>query len=104
MDQLLSYQKKNSSVRSKVSILAEKTLNLSRGKFDMITDFLVIIDSVRSNRRFVVFGTTHKPSLLDPALRRPGRFDATLSLSVQPNFFNRFEIFQMNKNNAFFQK
>lgn len=100
MDQILSYQKESSSVRSKVSILAEKTLNLSRGKFDMITDFLVLIDSVRSNRGFVVFGTTHKPSLLDPALRRPGRFDETLSLSVHANFLNRFEIFQMNLKNT----
>ena len=96
VDQILSYQKESSSVRAKVSVLAEKTLNLSRGKFDMITDLLVIIDSVRSNRGFVVFGTTHKPSLLDPALRRPGRFDETLSLSIHPNFLNRFEIFKMN--------
>jgi SpoVK/Ycf46/Vps4 family AAA+-type ATPase len=100
VDQILSYQKESSSVRAKVAVFAEKTLNLSRGKFDMITDFLVLLDSVRSNRGFVVFGTTHKPSVLDPALRRPGRFDETLSLSVQPNFLNRFEIFQMNFENS----
>ena len=58
----------------------------------MITDLLVIIDSVRSNRGFVVFATTHLPSLLDPALRRPGRFDETIALAQSPNFLNRFEI------------
>jgi SpoVK/Ycf46/Vps4 family AAA+-type ATPase len=99
-DQILLYQKESSSIRAKIAVLAEKTLNLSRGKFDMITDFLVIIDSVRSNRGFVVFGTTHKPSFLDPALRRPGRFDETLSLSRTPNFLNRFEIFKMNLENS----
>lgn len=99
-DQILLYQKENSSIRAKIAVLAEKTMNLSRGKFDMITDFLVIIDSVRSNRGFVVFGTTHKPSMLDPALRRPGRFDETLSLSRTPNFLNRFEIFKMNFENS----
>ena len=99
-DQILLYQKESSSIRAKIAVLAEKTLNLSRGKFDMITDFLVIIDSVRSNRGFVVFGTTHKPSSLDPALRRPGRFDETLSLSRTPNFLNRFEIFKMNLENS----
>ena len=99
-DQILLYQKESSSIRAKIAVLADKTLNLSRGKFDMITDFLVIIDSVRSNRGFVVFGTTHKPSSLDPALRRPGRFDETLSLSRTPNFLNRFEIFKMNLENS----
>jgi SpoVK/Ycf46/Vps4 family AAA+-type ATPase len=99
-DQILLYQKESSSIRAKIALLAEKTMNLSRGKFDMITDFLVILDSVRSNRGFVVFGTTHKPSSLDPALRRPGRFDETLSLSRNPNFLNRFEIFKMNLENS----
>jgi SpoVK/Ycf46/Vps4 family AAA+-type ATPase len=101
-DQMLLYQKESSSIRAKIATLADKTMNLSRGKFDMITDFLVIIDSVRSNRGFVVFGTTHKPSSLDPALRRPGRFDETLSLSRNPTFLNRFEIFKMNLENSVF--
>jgi SpoVK/Ycf46/Vps4 family AAA+-type ATPase len=99
-DQILLSQKETSSIRAKIAVLAEKTMNLSRGKFDMITDLLVIIDSVRSNRGFVVFGTTHKPSSLDPALRRPGRFDETFSLSCTPNFRNRFEILKMNFENS----
>lgn len=99
-DQLVSYQKESSSVRAKVALLADITMNLSRGKLDMITDLLVIIDSVRSNRGFVVFATTHLPSLLDPALRRPGRFDETISLAQSPNFLNRFEIFKTNFQNS----
>ncbi len=99
-DQMISYQKENSSVRAKVAVLADITMNLSRGKFDMITDLLVIIDSVRSNRGFVVFATTHLPSLLDPALRRPGRFDETISLAQSPNFLNRFEILKMHFENS----
>eukprot|EP00879_Flechtneria_rotunda_P000025 GHRR01000040.1.p1 GENE.GHRR01000040.1~~GHRR01000040.1.p1 ORF type:complete len:4009 (+),score=-479.29 GHRR01000040.1:2478-14504(+) len=95
-DQIISYEKESHSVRAKVASLAHMTMNLSRGKFDMITDLLVIIDNVRSNRGFVVFATTHVPSLLDPALRRPGRFDETLTLSQSPNFMNRFEILKMN--------
>eukprot|EP00882_Tetradesmus_deserticola_P000019 GHRQ01000020.1.p1 GENE.GHRQ01000020.1~~GHRQ01000020.1.p1 ORF type:complete len:3641 (+),score=1421.03 GHRQ01000020.1:8842-19764(+) len=99
-DQMISYQKENSSVRAKVAVLADITMNLSRGKLDMITDLLVIIDSVRSNRGFVVFATTHLPSLLDPALRRPGRFDETISLAQSPNFLNRFEILKKNLENS----
>jgi SpoVK/Ycf46/Vps4 family AAA+-type ATPase len=99
-DQMISYQKENSSVRAKVAVLADITMNLSRGKLDMITDLLVIIDSVRSNRGFVVFATTHLPSLLDPALRRPGRFDETISFAQSPNFLNRFEILKKNLENS----
>nr|YP_009492313.1 cell division protein [Stauridium tetras]AWI68948.1 cell division protein [Stauridium tetras] len=83
------------SVRVKVAILADMTLrNFSYNK-DMITDLLVIIDGVRSNRGFVVFATTHLPSILDPALRRPGRFDETISLPLLPNLTNRWSLFQM---------
>lgn len=91
-DQMMLLSKSHYSVRVKVALLAESAMvNLSM-KLDMITDLLVIIDSVRSNRGFVVFGTTHVPSLLDPALRRPGRFDETLALPVLPNLSTRFEI------------
>lgn len=99
-DQLLSSQKESSFVRSKVTTLAEMAQSSSRKKFDMITDLLVILDSVRSNRGFVVFATTHLPSLLDPALRRPGRFDEILSLAQTPNFFTRFEILKSSFNSA----
>ena len=68
------------SIRAKVSMLAELSLSNISAKLDMITDLLVIIDSVRSNKGFVVFATTNMPHVLDPALRRPGRFDETICL------------------------
>ena len=91
------------SIRAKVAILADMTLRNFSVKLDMITDLLVIIDSVRSNRGFVVFATTHLPSVLDPALRRPGRFDETISLPLIPNLMNRWSLFQMNFNGTAFQ-
>ena len=93
-DQYILISKTNSSVRVKVALLAELAMTNLSMKLDMITDLLVIVDSVRSNRGFVVFGTTHVPSLLDPALRRPGRFDETISLPLLPNLMTRFEIFK----------
>jgi hypothetical protein len=68
------------SIRAKVAMLAERALSNSGAKLDMITDLLVIIDSVRSNKGFVVFATTDVPHVLDPALRRPGRLDETICL------------------------
>lgn len=93
-DQFMLISKSQYSVRVKVALLAETAMTNLSLKLDMITDLLVIIDSVRSNRGFVVFATTHLPALLDPALRRPGRFDETLSLPLLPNLMTRFEIFK----------
>jgi len=93
----------NNNIRVKVAILADMTLRNFSVKLDMITDLLVIIDSVRSNRGFVVFATTHLPSILDPALRRPGRFDETISLPLLPNLMNRWSLFKMHFNATAFQ-
>jgi hypothetical protein len=70
------------SVRAKVALLADMAISSLSVKLDMITDLLVIIDSVKGNRGFVVFATTHIPFVLDPALRRPGRFDETINFSL----------------------
>nr|BBE24833.1 ATP-dependent zinc metalloprotease FtsH [Raphidocelis subcapitata] len=94
-DQLMLLSKTSYSIRVKVAMLAELSMTNLSMKLDMITDLLVIIDSVRSNRGFVVFATTHLPALLDPALRRPGRLDETISLPILPNLMSRFEIFKL---------
>ena len=89
-EQLSLISKYNYSVRVKVALLAESLLSNISTKLDMITDLLVIIDSVKGNRGFIVFATTHLPSLLDPALRRPGRFDETISLPLIPKIYSRW--------------
>nr|AXZ97177.1 cell division protein FTSH [Eudorina sp. NIES-3984] len=84
-EQLSTKPRASYSVRAKVALLAELSLSNMSAKLDMITDLLVIIDSVRSNKGFVVFATTNFPHILDPALRRPGRLDETICL---PDFSN----------------
>ena len=95
-DQMLLLPKVTYSVRVKVAMLADIAISNLSVKLDMITDLLVIIDSVRSNRGFVVFATTHVPYMLDPALRRPGRLDETISLPLLPNLVSRLEILKTN--------
>lgn len=95
-DQFILISKSNYSIRTKIALLAEIAMNSLTVKLDMITDLLVIVDSVRSNHGFVVFATTHLPSLLDPALRRPGRFDETIHLPNFPSLLSRFDIFKVN--------
>jgi hypothetical protein len=88
--------KYNYSIRVKVALLADLILSNLSVKLDMITDLLVIIDSVKGNRGFVVFATTHVPYILDPALRRPGRFDETISLPLIPALYSRWANYRYN--------
>jgi len=83
------------SVRVKVAMLADLAISNLSAKLDMITELLVIIDSVRSNHGFLVFATTHVPYKLDPALRRPGRLDETLNLALQPSLKDRLEMIKL---------
>nr|ALO63191.1 cell division protein [Chlamydomonas applanata] len=91
-EQLSQVSKASYSIRVKVALLADMAISSLSVKLDMITDLLVIIDSVKGNRGFVVFATTHVPYVLDPALRRPGRLDETISLGLLPSVFARWEI------------
>jgi hypothetical protein len=93
-EQLAQVSKSSYSVRVKVALLADMAISTLSVKLDMITDLLVIIDSVKGNRGFVVFATTHVPYILDPALRRPGRLDETITLGLFPSILSRWEILQ----------
>lgn len=93
---MLLIPKTTYSIRVKIALLADITIRNMSVKLDMITDLLVIMDSVRSNFGFIVFATTHVPYILDPALRRPGRLDETISLAIIPNLLTRWEILRMN--------
>lgn len=95
-EQLSLVSKYNYSIRVKVALLADLILSNLSVKLDMITDLLVIIDSVKSNHGFAVFATTHIPYILDPALRRPGRFDETISLPLIPGLSSRWTNYKSN--------
>jgi SpoVK/Ycf46/Vps4 family AAA+-type ATPase len=88
------------SIRAKCLLLVEKAADNMHVKVNIVIDFLIIMDSVKSTTGFVVFATTHLPSILDPALRRPGRFDETIMLQSSrccckmnlPSYFSRSPI------------
>lgn len=40
------------------------------------------MDGISSRGRLVVIGATNRPNAIDPALRRPGRFDREVALDV----------------------
>ena len=48
----------------------------------VVSQLLTMMDGLKSRGKVVVIGATNRPSSLDPALRRPGRFDRELEISV----------------------
>ena len=61
----------------------------------VVAQLLAIMDGLKDKGRVVVIGATNLPSMLDPALRRPGRFDREVSLDV-PDRNGRLEIFEVH--------
>jgi transitional endoplasmic reticulum ATPase len=61
----------------------------------VVAQLLALMDGLKDRGRVIVVGATNLPSVLDPALRRPGRFDREVSLDV-PDRNGRFEIFEVH--------
>lgn len=64
----------------------------------MVSQLLTMMDGLKARGRVVVIGATNRPNALDPALRRPGRFDRELTIGV-PNKEGRLKILQIHTRN-----
>ncbi|MCD6443783.1 CDC48 family AAA ATPase [Candidatus Bathyarchaeota archaeon] len=61
----------------------------------VVSQLLALMDGLKPRGRVVVIGATNRPNALDPALRRPGRFDREIEIGV-PNKQGRLEILQIH--------
>jgi transitional endoplasmic reticulum ATPase len=61
----------------------------------VVAQLLSLMDGISERRSLVVIGATNRPESLDPALRRPGRFDREIEIGV-PNQESRLEILQIH--------
>ena len=57
----------------------------------VVAQLLSLMDGLESRGKIIVIGATNIPNTIDPALRRPGRFDRELSVSI-PDKKGRLEI------------
>jgi len=68
-----------------------------------LNQMLVEMDGFTPNDNVIVIGASNRPDLLDPALRRPGRFDRTVVLDM-PDIEGRKEILKIHARGKPFNK
>ena len=61
----------------------------------VVAQLLALMDGLNERGNVIVLGATNRPDSVDPALRRPGRFDREFEISV-PNEDGRLEILQIH--------
>jgi transitional endoplasmic reticulum ATPase len=69
----------------------------------VVAQLLALMDGLHGRGRVIVIGATNRPNSLDPALRRPGRFDREIEIKV-PNEKGRREVFQIHTRNMPLEK
>ena len=61
----------------------------------VVAQLLALMDGLAGRGYLIVIGATNRPEALDPALRRPGRFDREIEIGV-PDKKGRYEIMQIH--------
>lgn len=61
----------------------------------VVAQLLALMDGLEARGKVVVIGATNRPNALDPAIRRPGRFDREIEIGI-PDKEGRLEILQIH--------
>ena len=61
----------------------------------VVAQLLALMDGMSDRGQVIVLGATNRPESMDPALRRPGRFDREIEIGV-PSVEGRLEILQIH--------
>jgi len=64
----------------------------------VVAQLLSLMDGIGTRGNIIVVGATNRPNAIDPALRRPGRFDREIEIGV-PDKKGRLEIVQIHTRN-----
>jgi transitional endoplasmic reticulum ATPase len=64
----------------------------------VVAQLLALMDGLKSRGNVIVIAATNRPNSIDPALRRPGRFDREISISA-PNQKGRLNILKIHTRN-----
>lgn len=61
----------------------------------VVAQLLALMDGLSSRGQVIVIGATNIPNVIDPALRRPGRFDREIEISI-PDMNGRYKILNIH--------
>jgi len=64
----------------------------------MVSQLLTLMDGMSTRGQVIVLAATNRPDAVDPALRRPGRFDREIEIGI-PDRTSRKEILQIHTRN-----
>jgi transitional endoplasmic reticulum ATPase len=64
----------------------------------VVSQILTLMDGLKSRGKVIVIAATNRPNAIDPALRRPGRFDREIEIGV-PDQKGRKEVLQIHTRN-----
>ncbi len=64
----------------------------------VVAQLLALMDGMKARGKVIVIAATNRHNALDPALRRPGRFDREIEIGV-PNTSGRLEILKIHTRN-----
>ena len=73
---------------------AQQVIDSDRTRVNLMLRLLTEMDSIRVKTGVIVVATAQQPSILDPALLRPGRFERKLHLRM-PNHKTRIALFKV---------
>ena len=61
----------------------------------VVSQMLSLMEGLEARGKVIVISATNRPNAIDPALRRPGRFDRIIEIQL-PNIEEREDIFTLN--------
>uniref|UniRef100_M8CP09 Cell division control 48-D-like protein n=1 Tax=Aegilops tauschii TaxID=37682 RepID=M8CP09_AEGTA len=64
----------------------------------IVSQLLMLMDGMKARAHVIVMGATNRPNSIDPALRRFGRFDREIDISV-PDEVGRLEVLRIHTKN-----
>ena len=61
----------------------------------IVSQLLTLMDGLKTRGKVVVIAATNRQNAIDPALRRPGRFDREIEIGI-PDEEGRYDILQIH--------
>ena len=61
----------------------------------IVSQLLTLMDGMKSRGKVIVIAATNRPDSIEPALRRPGRFDREIEIGI-PDYEGRFDILSIH--------